>query len=143
MSVLHALHTVLIALFIITNIIMIPVSAMIGLTVGDITATTFGLDRTEQIIALVVGGFVGVGLINGLLTSVIVVVTKGRCFCSGCACMMTSSQGGKADSKVSSAGTKKATTALKPAPKTIPKTTGAKAKTNAPRGSVKKKTTKS
>lgn len=78
MPVLHALHRVLIALFIVANILLIPVSAGLGIVVADITAahipaTLYEMNEIERNLALGFGGFMAIGLINGILTCLIVI----------------------------------------------------------------------
>ena len=68
MPVIHALHSVLVGLFVVTNLLLIPIAAMFGAALGSIAADQFGVVGTAASLMLVAGGFMGVGLINGSLT---------------------------------------------------------------------------
>ena len=68
MPVIHALHSVLVGLFVVTNLLLIPIAAMFGAALGSIAADQFGVVGSAASLMLVAGGFMGVGLINGSLT---------------------------------------------------------------------------
>ena len=68
MPVIHALHCVLIGLFVVTNLLLIPIAAIFGAALGSIAADQFNIVGTGASLMLVVGGFMGVGIINGSLT---------------------------------------------------------------------------
>ena len=68
MPVIHALHCVLVGLFVVPNLVLIPIAAMFGAALGSIAADQFGVVGTAASLMLVAGGFMGVGLINGSLT---------------------------------------------------------------------------
>lgn len=78
MPVLHALHQVIFGLFILSNLALVPLAAMIGISLGDLAASMFNLNDTARSIVMVAAGFMGVGLINGLPTSVIIMVLRGQ-----------------------------------------------------------------
>ena len=68
MPVIHALHCVLVGLFVVTNLVLIPIAAMFGAALGSIAADQFNVVGTGASLMLVAGGFMGVGIINGSLT---------------------------------------------------------------------------
>ena len=68
MPVIHALHSVLVGLFVVTNLLLIPIAAMFGAALGSIAADQFNVVGTGASLMLVAGGFMGVGIINGSLT---------------------------------------------------------------------------
>ena len=68
MPVIHALHCVLVGLFVVTNLVLIPIAAMFGAALGSIAADQFNVVGTGTSLMLVAGGFMGVGIINGSLT---------------------------------------------------------------------------
>ena len=68
MPVIHALHCVLVGLFVVTNLVLIPIAAMFGAALGSIAADQFDVVGTGASLMLVIGGFMGVGIINGSLT---------------------------------------------------------------------------
>ena len=68
MPVIHALHCVLVGLFVVTNLVLIPIAAMFGAALGSIAADQFDVVGTGARLMLVIGGFMGVGIINGSLT---------------------------------------------------------------------------
>lgn len=68
MPVIHALHFVLVGLFVVTNLVLIPIAAIFGAALGSIAADQFNVVGTGASLMLVAGGFMGVGIINGRLT---------------------------------------------------------------------------
>ena len=69
MALVHALHRVLVMLFIASNLLLIPVAATIGAALGAIAADVYHLEGTHASLMQVLGGFMGVGLINGTLAT--------------------------------------------------------------------------
>ncbi|MGC6485629.1 MAG: hypothetical protein ACON4P_08165 [Candidatus Puniceispirillales bacterium] len=69
MALVHALHRVLVMLFIASNLLLIPVAATIGAALGAIAADLCHLEGTHASLMQVLGGFMGVGLINGTLAT--------------------------------------------------------------------------
>lgn len=69
MALVHALHRVLVMLFIASNLLLIPVAATFGAALGSIAADLYHLEGTHASLMQVLGGFMGVGLINGTLAT--------------------------------------------------------------------------
>ena len=71
MAFIHALNLVLYGLLVLTNLLLIPIIAMVGFRVGEDFAEQ--LTQNPDLLALlpVVAAFMAVGLVNGLLAMLI------------------------------------------------------------------------
>lgn len=118
MALVHALHRVLVMLFIASNLLLIPVAATFGVALGSIAADLYHLEGTHANLMQVVGGFMGVGLINGTLATL--------------AMMLHTQQQTRRAAKTASSPRKKLRAKTKTAAKAAsPKTVGKKAKAKA------------
>jgi hypothetical protein len=71
MPILHAIHRVLAALLILSNLLLIPVVAAFGTFLGTLVADAYSLVETERSTVVVLGGIMAVGVINGSLSIII------------------------------------------------------------------------
>lgn len=78
MALIRALHAVLVGLFIASNILLIPVSGTIGAALGLIVAENFALAGTAASLIKVLGGFMMVGLINGGLATLVMILWRSQ-----------------------------------------------------------------